>query len=64
MELMSDRIDPDQPISLDLGDEDPEDALRRLLRGEGNDQPISDEAAESLYGLVEDVPEDDEDTLE
>lgn len=57
---MSECIDPDEPISLDLGDEDPEDALRRLLGGAGNDQPVSEEAAESLYGLVEDVPEDDE----
>jgi hypothetical protein len=55
---MSDNFDPDEPVSLDLGDEDPEDAMRRLLRGAGNDQLVSDEAAESLYELVEDEPED------
>ena len=60
---MSDRIDPDERVSLDLGDEDPEDAMRRLLHGAGNAQPISDDAAESLYELVEDVPEDDTEPL-
>jgi hypothetical protein len=46
---MSDRIDPDELTSLDLGDEDPEDALRRLLAGAGTDQPVTAEAADALY---------------
>ena len=61
---MSDpKFDPDAPVSLDVGDEDPEDALRRLLAGAGNTQPVSDDAAESLYGLVEDEPEDEPEPL-
>jgi hypothetical protein len=60
---MSGTFDPNERVSLDVGDEDPEDATRRLLRGAGNDQPVSDEAAESLYELVEDVPEDDPEPL-
>jgi len=56
------KFDPDEPISLDL-DEDAESALRRLLAGAGNTQPVSDEASEALYGLVEDEPGDAEGPL-
>jgi len=39
---MSDKFDPDEKFKLDIGDEEPEDALRRLL----DKKPEPDESDE------------------
>lgn len=60
---MSDTFDPDEPFKLDLDDdESAEDAMRRLLTGQGNAEPITDDAAEALYGLVPEADEPAEDS--
>ena len=43
---MSETFDPHELIKVD---EDPDEAMRRILAGGGMDEPVSDEAAEALY---------------
>lgn len=43
---MPDKYDPDEKFKLDIGDEEPEDALRRLLdkKPEPDDDPEGEDA--------------------